>query len=79
MKMARFLGGASRFSVSMRVSYDVVQENSEKIEYGEQREILLQQPDKLRITASAGNGKGDLVLFDGKTITVFNGVSKVFA
>lgn len=79
METARFLGKTNRFSVSMRVSYDVVQEDDEKIEFGEQREVLLQRPDKLRIVETASDGEGERVLFDGKTITVFNGDAKVFA
>lgn len=79
IEMARFLGKADHLSMSMRVNYDVVQESGEKIEFGEQREILLQRPDKLRIVEASGDGAGERVLFDGKKITVFNSDAKVFA
>jgi hypothetical protein len=79
MEMARFLGKADALTVSMRVNYDVVQENGEKIEFGERRDILLQRPDKLRIVESFDAGDGGRAVFDGKDITVFNSGAKVFA
>jgi len=79
MEMARFLGKADHLSVSMRVNYDVVQESGEKIEFGEQRDILLQRPDKLRIVESFDGSDSGRVVFDGKDITVFNRGARVFA
>ena len=79
LTMARALGEAERFSVSLRISYDVVQEDGQKIEFGEIRELEIARPDKVRIVESAGDGFHDLLVFDGKSITVFNDASKVFA
>jgi hypothetical protein len=79
MAMADALGKAERINVAMRVNYDVVQENGEKIEFGERRDILLKRPDKLRIVESFDAGDSGRVVFDGKNITVFNSGAKVFA
>lgn len=56
LEMARTLGAAERFSVSLNVAYDVVQDNGQKIEFGEIRELEVQRPDKVRIAESAGDG-----------------------
>ena len=45
LEMARTLGAAERFSVSLNVAYDVVQDNGQKIEFGEIRELEVQRPD----------------------------------
>src|SRR5690606_9788875 len=79
LEMARALGAAERFSVSLHVAYDVVQDNGQKIEFGEIREVEVQRPDKVRIAESAGDGSQDLILFDGKSITVLDGATSVFA
>lgn len=79
MEMARFLGRAEKFSVSLRTAYDVVQENGQKIEFGEVRELAVQRPDRVRILDSAGDGKGDMTLFDGKSITILDGATAMYA
>jgi hypothetical protein len=79
LSMARTLGEAERFSVSLRISYDAVQEDGQKIEFGEIRELEITRPDKVRIVESAGDGFQDLLVFDGKSITVFNDAGLVFA
>lgn len=79
LEMARFLGNADKFSVAMRVAYDVVQPNGQKIEFGELRELAVQRPDRVRIIESAGGGKRDLALFDGKTVTTYDGATSLYA
>ncbi len=79
MEMARFLGNTEKFSVSLRTAYDVVQENGQKIEFGEARELAVQRPDRVRILESAGDGKRDMTLFDGKAVTIFDGATAVYA
>lgn len=77
--MAGTLGAAERFSVSMNVAFDVVQDNGQKIEFGEVREIAVQRPDRLRVLEAAADGSEDLLLFDGATITVQSGAANVYA
>jgi len=79
MEMARFLGNADKFSVSLRVAYDVVQENGQKIQFGEIRELAVQRPDRVRILQKAGDGTRDMTLFDGKTLTIFDGATAAYA
>lgn len=77
--MAGAISAAERLSVSMSVVYDVVQDNGQKIEFGEMREVALQRPDRLRIVEATSDGSKDVLLFDGTNITVYNGAANVFA
>jgi len=79
MEMAGLLGKTERLSVSLNIAYDVVQENGQKIEFGEIRELALQRPDRLRIMEIASHGDQDLTLFDGERITILDGDTNVYA
>ncbi|MBP2311292.1 DUF2092 domain-containing protein [Azospirillum soli] len=79
MRMADTLARAQRFSVTIRASYDVVQETGEKIEFGERRNVTLSRPDGLRVESQESDGKRTVVTFDGKAITVFNPAENVYA
>jgi hypothetical protein len=77
--MASHLAGLQSFSVEFRDGYDVVQSSGQKIEFGETRRITLSRPNQLRVEEIASDGRLDLALFDGKTITVFDADTNVFA
>jgi hypothetical protein len=79
MRMAEFLGGAQRFSVSMRGGYDAVQKSGQKIEFGESRKITLSRPDQLRIEGERGDGTKTLTVFTGKEIVLIDAASNVYA
>lgn len=79
MDMARFLGGAEKFSVTLRVGYEVMQDNGQKIEFGEIRELAVQRPDRARILEVASHGDRDMMLFDGKLITMLDGETGLYA
>lgn len=79
MEMAQFLSGAEKFSVTLRVGYDVVQTDGQKIEFGEVRELSVHRPDRARIVETSSDGKRDLLLFDGKHVTTFDGGTKRYA
>ena len=79
MAMAELLAGLEKFSFSMRADYDVPQQNGQMIEFGERRQVAVQRPNRARIEQQASDGSRDLVLFDGKHITVFDADSSVFA
>ncbi|WP_027716598.1 DUF2092 domain-containing protein [Desulfuromonas sp. TF] len=79
MNMARFLGQAQSFSVSVRSGYDAIQEDGERIEFGEKRRVLLQRPDRMRVEVEFSDGEQGMVLFDGKTITAFKADDNVYA
>ena len=42
MRMAAYLGGADKYSVSLRAGYDAVQKSGQKIEFNESRKITLE-------------------------------------
>ena len=71
-EMAEKISGADRFSVTMLIRYDALQESGQVIEFSERRELTLQRPNKLRVDARRSEGdEGGLVL-DGGTITQFS-------
>ena len=78
-RMADTLAQTQRFTVTIRASYDVVQDTGEKITFGERRALTLNRPDGLRVEAQESDGKQSLVTFDGKAISVFNADENVYA
>ena len=79
MRMADFLAGAQRFSVSVRAGYDAVQASGQKIEFGETRKVTVSRPDRLRIEGERSDGAKMLTVFDGKEITLIDAASNVYA
>jgi hypothetical protein len=76
--MADTLAQAQGFSVTIRAGFDVVQDNGQKITFGERRQVTLSRPDRLRIEAEESDGKKTLVTYDGQAITVFNPEDNVY-
>jgi len=79
MAMANFLAKTPAYSVTMRSGYDAIQADGQRIEFGEQRRILLQRPDRVRVEVERSDGDRGMVLFDGKGITVFKADDNVYA
>jgi hypothetical protein len=79
MRMAEFLGGAQRFSVSIRGGYDAVQQSGQKIEFGETRKVTLSRPDRLRVEGERSDGAKTLTVFNGKEIVLIDAASNVYA
>lgn len=77
--MARHLSTLQSFTVDFRAGYDVVQVTGQKIEFGESRVVTMARPDRLRVEEVSSDGTRDLALFDGKTVTVVNADSNVYA
>lgn len=77
--MAKYLAGLGSFSVRFRDGYDVVQSTGQKIEFGERRDVVLVRPDRLRVEESSGDGRRDVAVFDGRTISVFDADAGVYA
>lgn len=73
------LVGLQSFSVAYRAGYDVVQPSGQTIEFGETRRVTLARPDRLRVEQVASDGRRDLVIFDGKTISVLDADAGVYA
>ncbi len=79
MGMAELLSRTQRFSVNVRSGYDAVQPSGQKIEFGDNRTLTVSRPDRLRAEAEHSGGDKQLVLFDGKAITVFSSPRNVYA
>src|SRR6266404_2682 len=77
--MSEYLAHAERFSVTIRDGYDVVQESGQKIEFGELRTITVSRPDRLRIEVERSDGQKDLVIFDGKDMTIYTANHNIYA
>src|SRR4029434_4928201 len=79
MRMADFLGGAQRFSVSVRGGYDAVQTSGQKVEFSEVRTITVSRPDRLRMEGERSDGAKTLTVFTGKEIVLIDETLKVYA
>ncbi len=83
--MSEYLAHAGRFSVTVRDGYDVVQESEQKIESGKLRIVTvscpdrLRRPDHLRIEVERSDGQKDLVIFDGKDMTIYTANHNIYA
>ena len=78
-RMAEFLSKAQRFSTTVDVGFDVVQDSGQKIEFGETRKVTVRRPDHARIDTTKRDGTVSGFVFDGKQIAVFNVQDKVYA
>ncbi len=77
--MREYLAHAGRFSVTIRDGYEVVQESGQKIEFGELRVVTVSRPDRLRIEVERSDGQKDLVIFDGKYMTIYSANHNIYA
>jgi hypothetical protein len=77
--MAKYLAALQGFEVELVGSYDAVQESGQKIEFSEVRAVAVARPDRLRVERLRSDGAEDLIVFDGKTMHVFDGRVGVFA
>jgi hypothetical protein len=79
MDMARFLASTRKFSATLRIGYDVMQSNGQKVEFGEVRELAVERPNHVRIEEQASHGGRNLMLFDGKQVTMFDNKTNAYA
>jgi len=68
--MSDFLAAQPRFSFRAEVSYDVLQETGEKLEFGSERSFLVRRPDRVLVAARGRDGVEERLTFDGTTLTV---------
>jgi len=78
-RMAGFLARSQHFSVSAQGSYDVLQASGQKIEFGEKRRLVLSRPNFFRVEGEHGNGEKQILLFNGKDVTLFNPGQNIYA
>jgi len=79
MRSAEFLAKAQRFSVTTDISYDVMQDSGQKIEFGATRNIIVHRPDRISIDIEDRDGTRRGLRFDGKQIAFFGLDEKVYA
>lgn len=78
-RTTEFLSQNQRFSVTVDIGFDAVQDSGQKIEFGETRKIVLRRPDHLRIDATKRDGSKSELIFNGKDITLFYAKENVYA
>jgi len=79
LRMATDLAGAQRFQVDITASYDTVQSDGQKIEFGEKRQLFVERPSLLLSETHYSDGAVDYLLFDGERISISNTRQKVYA
>jgi hypothetical protein len=79
LEMADTLGKAKAFSVEVHAQYDAVQPSGQKVEFSDERNVLVRRPDGLRIDVERSDGDQSMVLFDGKAITAASASENVYA
>ena len=77
--MATYLAALPGFEVTLVGSYDALQESGQKIEFNEVRAVAISRPDRLRLEQLRSDGARDVIVFDGKTISIFDGEANVYA
>jgi hypothetical protein len=77
--MSEYLAHTERYGVTIRDGYDAVQESGQKIEFGELRIVTASRPDRLRIEVERSDGQKDLVIFDGKDMTIYTANQNIYA
>jgi hypothetical protein len=76
--MAQKVASLENFQVDMRMGYDVIQDNGQKIEFGEKRQITVKRPCCLRAEALQSDGDRNGLVYDGQTLTQFDLTQKIY-
>jgi hypothetical protein len=79
MNAAEFLAKAQRFSVKADISYDVIQDFGQKLEFGATRVITVTRPDRISMDIVDRDGTKRGFRFDGKQIAFFGVDEQVYA
>lgn len=77
--MAEYLAKLPGYQVRLIANYDSVQASGQKIEFSEVRKVTLSRPNLLRIEQQKSDGVNDLMVFDGKEISMFDSAAGVYA
>ena len=77
-KMTDYLGSLKQFSVHTQNTLEDVLESGHRVDFDVSASVIVSRPDKLR-----AERRGDLIdqifYYDGKTLTLYNPVDKVYA
>jgi hypothetical protein len=77
--MANYMAKLPGFSTRVVAGYDAVQESGQKLEFNETRKVTMSRPDQLRVEELLSDGAQDLLIFDGKQISLFDSDLGVYA
>lgn len=77
--MAVKLAQAKQFSVTINMTYDVLQESGQQIQFSEVREVHLKRPNLLRVDVKESDGEEHGLVYNGNSIIKFNVTEKVFS
>jgi hypothetical protein len=77
--MAVKLANARHLSVTISMSYDVVQDSGQKIQFSEVRQVSLVRPNHLRIDSKLSDGEFKGLLYNGKLLTKYNAGHNVYS
>ncbi len=77
--MVEQAAGLDAFSVNLNAGFDVLQADGQMIQFLEQRSVTVQRPNAMRSEERFSGGVGNLVIFDGDQVTVFDAASGVYA
>lgn len=76
---AKVLEAQPRFSFAVDFSFDVVQEDGQKLEFGASRVYTVRRPDHLRIDEERRVGGRREMFYDGNNLTVYVPGDKAYA
>ena len=76
--MSSYLANLKTFAFQAEESFDVVQEDGEQIQYGNQRKVIVQRPNKV-FGEAQGDTANSRFSYDGKTVTIFDPKHKTYA
>jgi len=78
-RMGDYVRAQPRFRFTVDQSYDVVQDDGEKLEFGGVRTYTVRRPDRLRIEGDRRDGSPRTLYFDGSQIAVSIPAEKAYA
>ena len=79
LRMTDFVVATQHFSFTVHASYDVLQEDGQKLEFPESRRVAVSRPDHVRGDIIDSEGAESVITFDGKQLTLYNKSDQVCA
>lgn len=76
--MSDYLGGLKTYTFQVEESFDNVQDDGQKLQFGNQRKVTVSRPGKV-YGESEGDTANSKFYYDGKTVTVFDRKHKTYA
>jgi hypothetical protein len=73
------LRAAEQFSFTADTTYEAVQADGSKLEFGATRHYVVRRPDRVRLEVQPRDGEDRLIVFDGDLLTVAQPDAKVYA